>query len=53
MAAQKNIVEYLKCIVDEDNLEFEKIHKMITKTINNQSVLEDNVIMYKQHECVM
>jgi hypothetical protein len=35
MVAQRDIVVYLKCIVDEDYVEFEKIDKMITKTINN------------------
>jgi hypothetical protein len=35
VVAQRNIVTYLKCTVDEDNVEFEKIHKVITKIINN------------------
>jgi hypothetical protein len=35
MVAQKDMVVYLTCIVDEDNVEFEKIHKVITKIINN------------------
>jgi hypothetical protein len=34
MATQRDIVAYLKCIVDEDNVEFEKIHKVITKWVN-------------------
>ncbi len=33
MATQRDIIAYLKCTIDEDNVEFEKIHKMITKTI--------------------
>lgn len=53
MVAQRDIVAYLKCTIDEDNVEFEKIHKVITETINNQGALEEHVVIYKQHECVM
>ncbi len=53
MATQRDIVAYLKCTINEDNLEFEKIHKMITKTINNRGHVEEHVVIFKQHECVM
>ncbi len=53
VVAQRNIVTYLKCTVDEDNVEFEKIHKVITKIINNWGALEKHIVIYKWHECVM
>jgi hypothetical protein len=53
MATQRDIVAYLKYTIDEDNVDFEKIHKMITKIINNRGPMEEHIVIYKQHECVM
>jgi hypothetical protein len=41
---QRNIVVYLRSIVDEGNSKFERVHKQATNAHNNLGALEEHIV---------
>lgn len=50
---QRNIVVYMKFVVDEGNSKFERVHKQVVDVHNNFGALEEHVVCKRRENVIL